>query len=170
MTWETRTDRVKRIDNKQHTFEREYLVWWLRYFQSHDNACDEHYWGLFTDEGDLYHDVMYGYYNMSGLTLAWIRYTFRVRWVWRNAGYGFLYNWLGVKYEKKPKILRLKGKEDSGKYWHQWEIYNGYFLFEAQIPDGKGSYRNPKIGWKHHRTFPKVMYALRLGLTKKEYK
>ena len=166
---EERTDRVKRLGKKSHKMQREYIVWWLRYFQTHDNAVDEYYWGLFTDEGDLYHDIEAKHYYDKPWRTKWVRYYFRCRWMWRNTAYGFLYNWLGVTHEQTPVKTVIKGKEDSGNRWSHLTIYKHYFLYEAQFPDGKGNYRSMKIGWKHHKGFPRVMFANRIGITKKQY-
>ena len=41
ITHQERTDRVKRLGNKQVTMQRTYLIKPLYWFQTHDNAVDE---------------------------------------------------------------------------------------------------------------------------------
>lgn len=160
---EVRTDRVKRIDDKQHTMLREYLPKIFDWWQTHDNAQDEYFWGKFAEEGE-YLDTTIEEYNNS----RWLRYCNRVMWGWRNMGYGYLYHRLGVTQESEPIRVFEEGIEDSGKLWVRIETYQNYFLYEAQIPNDKG-YKSYKFGWKSHRSAPEledgtknVMYANRI--------
>ena len=52
-TTEERTDRVKRMGNVQVTMPRTYLQKWCRWFQTHDNAVDEYWYGVFTEDSPV---------------------------------------------------------------------------------------------------------------------
>lgn len=167
---EVRTDRVKRMGNKQHTMLREYLPKMFNYWQTHDNAQDEYFWGMFADKGD-YLDTSIAEYDNSW----WLRYCNRVMWGWRNIGYGYLYHKLGVTQEAEPVEVFEHGVEDSGLLWVRIEVYQNYFLYEAQIPNDDG-YKSYKFGWKSHRSAPQledgtknVMYANRIITNTREY-
>lgn len=159
-TSELRTDRVKRLDNKTYTFDREYLIKPLRWFQTHDNAVDEWWWGAFntTSYFKFLREATQEDYDNSW----WIRYLCRVHWMYRNNAYGFLYHIFG-----RPKEVgaytKEYGIEDSGKFWYFLQVFPSSWKLEAQIPyPFTKRYTSVNIGWKAHKGFDKVMYANRV--------
>lgn len=162
-----RTDKVKRYNKQVHTFDREYLTGKYRKYNTHDNAADEGYWGMF-----FYKDVLPRNY----LDSPSLRYKARVKWLTRNMAYTFFYEEMGVTKEDEPQHEYIEGVEDSGELWIHIQVFNNYFLYEAQVPIGNGKYRSLKFGWKSHRSAPElpdgtvnVMYANRFMFSIKEY-
>jgi hypothetical protein len=157
---ELRTDRVKRLGNKTLSFDREYLIKPLRWFQTHDNAVDEWWWGAFNTESyfKFLREATQEDYDNSW----WIRYLCRVHWMYRNNAYGFMYNLFSRPYET-TKTVKEHGWEDSGKFWWYLQEYSSSFQFEAQIPIAfTQRYITINMGWKAHKGFPRVMYANRV--------
>lgn len=148
------TDVVKRLDKNVVTLPRDNLKRWVRLFQTHDNNCDEWWYGL---------------YNTSWWNKDWTQDTYdsepimrwfcRVLWLQRNTGYGFTYKLFGISKELKPIKTKSRGTEDSGKLWYQLDIYQKYFQLQAQIPTGFNRYITINIGWKAHKLMPNVFYA-----------
>lgn len=177
--YELRSDTMKRLARElgepeytQYTRMREYLPTWANWFQTHDNAADEYFWGGYKD---FINDRFAKYYDKSKL----LRYYNRVRWHYRNSAYGFSYTVMGApKGEGEPDVWE-HGVEDSGSLWVQIKTAkNGkWFHYEAQIPSGDGKYRSVNIGWKTHRSAPpledgtyNVLYANRLAwFRRKQY-
>lgn len=161
---EERTDRVKQIDNGQHTLMRDYLWKPLMWFQTHDNAVDEWWYGAFNRNSvfKFAREATQSTYDNSAV----FRWFCRLMWLWRNVGYGFLYNLLG-----RPVGILIQRKEHGTKagtkFWYLYQGYTTYFQFESQIPVGFGRNININIGWKPHKGFPRVLYANRaFGLHK----
>lgn len=153
ITQETRTDRVKRLGNQQVTMLRDYLVKPLYYFQTHDNAVDEWWYGAY-NESWWNQDWTQATYDSSRI----MRWFCRVMWLWRNCGYGFLYNWLSVPVEPLVKVCE-KGTEQS--FWYRLEKYENSFKLELTIPIFS-HYYSMNIGWKEHKGFPRKLYANRI--------
>lgn len=174
--YELRSDTMKRLARElgepeytQYAKMREYLPLWANWFQTHDNAADEYFWGGYDD---FINNRFAKYYDKSKL----LRYYNRVMWHYRNKAYGFSYTVFGTaKGTDEPNVFE-HGVEDSGKLWVRIEIYKNWFKYEAQIPDGD-KYRSVNIGWKSHRSAPplddgtyNVLYANRLAwFTRKDY-
>lgn len=180
---EPRFDRVKRLGNKSVTLPRDYLIKHLSWFQTHDNAVDEWWYGDFHKDshfkwlrdatqadydkswtldiqfnfnGNIKHLVNGSYLTPS----AWfLRYVCRVHWLWRNCAYGFHYNLFSAPVESLIKT-HTKGTEDVG-FWYQLQTYKSSFQLEAHIPFGK-RYFSLNIGHKHHKGFNRKMYANRI--------
>lgn len=150
VTHKTRTDRVKRIDNLDHTMLREYPVWLFTLWSTHDNAMDEYWWGKFGDE-----DWSVEEYQDSW----WKRYVCRVKWLYRNNMYGWLYLLFSQPVEPLLK-QKTKGVEGKG-YWYNLELYPSSFMLEAHWPIKDSKYYSVKIGWKSHKGFPNKMFANR---------
>jgi len=172
VTKELRTDRVKRepFNNGTYTFDREYLIKPLRWWQTHDNAVDEWWYGGFNDKSHFkfLREATQQDYDNSW----WIRYCCRVMWMYRNNAYGFMYNLFSRPLEFDPKLYE-HGIEDSGKFWYLLAVYPSSFKLEVQIPIWKTNrYMTINMGWKAHKTFPRVMYANRVPpfAAIKEYK
>lgn len=156
---EPRTDRVKRIDNKQHTFDREYLIKPLMWFQTHDNALDEYWWGLFT-----VYSIFPAVKNATQQDYDskwWLRYLCRVLWLYRNNAYGFLYNLFSRPVEEDLKVYTRGTKKKT--FWYELAIRKSSWQFETHIPVPlTKKYMSINIGWKAHKGFPKMMYANRI--------
>ena len=153
-----RTDRVKRLGNKQVTMQRTYLIKWLYWFQTHDNAVDEWWWGCFNESSALayFRDATQAQYDKS----AFLRYACRVMWLWRNVGYGFAYNVFGRKLDEELWI-KERGVEKQG-FWYKLTQRRSSFQLKMTIPTPWFWYLDINIGWKTHKGFPRAMYAGRL--------
>ena len=153
-----RTDRVKRMDNAQVMMWREYLIKPLYWFQTHDNAVDEYWWGLFTESSAISwvrHATQEDYNNSRVL-----RWLCRVLWMWRNAAYGFGYNLFGAPVDETVSIKEV-GSKSSG-YWWKHVTRQSSFQIEAHLPVSGSAHINLNFGWKTHRGFPRAMYANRV--------
>lgn len=129
------TLQVKRLDYQVVTLKRARLVWWLSWFDTFDNPTDEFWFGLY---GPVNKDTQ-AQYDGSKL----LRYTYRLKWLYRNTAYGFL-NQFGIK---KSNSLA--------------------FNIKKRIALPFGYCNDINIGWKAHSGFDKLMYAGRiLGLRK----
>lgn len=160
-TKEFRKDRIKRApwNNKVFTIERGYLIKPLRWFQTHDNAVDEWWYGNFNAKSffKFLREAAQKDYDSSWF----IRYLCRVMWMYRNNVYGFLYHIFGRPLETRVRYKEY-GVEDSGKLWWLYQEYPSSFQFEAQIPwFNSKKYTSINIGWKPHKGFEKVLYANR---------
>lgn len=157
VTKEWRTDRVKRRGNVQVTMQREYLISWLRYFQTHDNAVDEYWWGLFSESSylPLVRLATQEQYDAS----AFLRYLCRVLWMWRNPAYGFSYHWFGRALDAVVTVEEVGDKAQG--LWVRRTKRGSSFQYQAHRPVGK-FYLDINIGWKEHDGFPRVMYAGRV--------
>jgi hypothetical protein len=177
--WEIRTDSMKRVAHDkglprytQFTVMRQYLPKWANWFQTHDNAADEYWYGMYDDF--INNRFTQKQYDNSRL----LQYYNRVMWHWRNKAYGYSYTVVGEPMGfDDPDVFEV-GTEDSGELWVRIEKYPTWFKYEAQIPNGKGRYRSVNIGWKSHRSAPplpsgvvNVLYGNRLAwLSRKSYK
>lgn len=123
-------DTVKRLDRQSVWLMRDNLVPWLYWHQTHDNNCDEWWYGRYNDEHwfSFARAWTQADYDASRL----IRYYCRVMWLWRNSAYGFHYALFSRPLELANRVY-TKGIEGAG-YWHQLEIYPSSFKLEAQVP------------------------------------
>lgn len=155
---EPRTDRVKRLGNLTVTMPRDYLLKPLMWFQTHDNAVDEWWYGAYnTDHWFRFaRDATQADYDSK----AWFRWYCRVMWLWRNCGYGFLYHLLGR--EAWPESVRSGGIKDSGRLWWQLTDRDTSLQFEAQVPLIGRRHISINVGWKTHKGFPRALYANRI--------
>ena len=158
ITSEERTDRVKQIDNLQHTMMRDYLIKPLYWFQTHDNAVDEYWYGAFNRDSVLayFRDATQAKYDSS----KFFRYACRVMWLWRNCAYGFAYNVFGRVLDEELSV-KTYGDEDQG-LWLEFTQRKSSFQLKMHIPTPWFWYFSINIGWKPHKGFPRVMYAGRL--------
>ena len=161
-TSEPRMDRVKRApwNNKTFELERDYLIKPFRWFQTHDNAVDEWWYGAFntTSFFKFLREATQEDYDNSW----WIRYCCRVMWMYRNNAYGFLYNIFSRPVETLTTVKEY-GVEDDGNFWWLLQVYPSSFQFEAQVPVyGTGRYMSINMGWKGHKGFPRRLYANRI--------
>lgn len=139
-----RTDRVKVLGNETLTFDREYLWGPFILWQTHDNACDEYFWGSFSKYSifPFIRNCTQEQYQSS----AFIRYVYRLLWVLRNTGYGFSYWVFGRRVDQT------------------------HFQIKKDVPLAFGYYNSVNIGWKSHSSAPdqnRLMFAGRIiGLRK----
>lgn len=127
VTYQNITAQVKRLDFKIITLRRARLVWWLSWFDTFDNPVDEYWYGSF---GKTNKDTQADY-DASKL----LRYIYRLKWIYRNTGYGF-WNRFGIA-KDNPIAFNIK----------------------KQVTLAFGYSDDINIGWKEHRGFDKLMYA-----------
>ena len=153
-----RTDRVKRLGNQQVTMLREYIVKPLYWFQTHDNAVDEWWWGCFNESSALayFREATEAEYHAS----AFFRYACRVMWLWRNSAYGFAYHLYG-RVLGETISTSTNGDESKG-FWYLLTRRKSSWQLKMKIPAGSKFFININIGWKTHKGFPRCMYAGRL--------
>lgn len=127
--WELRTDRVKRIANKQHTMMREYPLKWLNYYNTHDNAIDEWWYGAYNTNS---HFKWLRESTQSNYDNSWLlRYICRLHWLYRNNAYGFMYTWFSRPVEPLLKQYH-HGVEGKG-FWYDLQIFKSSFQLEAHV-------------------------------------
>jgi hypothetical protein len=99
-------------------------------WSTYDNYCDEgyysNYFGAPTPQGHYDYDHS-----------AWLRYTYRLKWLSRNTGYGWSYLLFSI-----PKGTGFQWKGLSKTYF--------------------GYYNDFNIGWRDHATMPKLDLATRI--------
>lgn len=161
-TREDRLDRVKRppYNNAVVSIPHDYLIKPLRWFQSHDNAVDEWWYGYYNN--DDWWEKARNWTQEDYDNSWWVRYYCRVKWLYRNNAYGFLYNLFSVPdeeltYREEKGIKNLKGGT-----WSELQVYKSGFQYEIQKAITKNHYISINIGWKAHKGFPKKMYANRI--------
>ncbi len=146
---EYRTDRVKIQGNKQVTMLRDYLIPSLYYFQTHDNAVDEYWYGGYYLDNSWMKDFTQKDYDKK----AWLRYWCRCMWMWRNPAYGFAYNWFSAPIEEAIGYRKLGNLELT--------VYPNSFQLKG-IADFKWFRNDVNIGWKEHTGFDRKMMANRI--------
>ena len=149
-----RTDRVKRLGNKQVTMQRAYLIKPLYWFQTHDNAVDEWWWGCFNESSVLayFRDATQDKYEGS----TFFRYACRVMWLWRNCAYGFSYNVFSKPLDETISVIEQG--DPKGK-WSRFTQRRSSWKFKANYPIRDWFKLSVNIGWKEHKGFPKLMFA-----------
>lgn len=158
VTKELRTDRVKRLGNQVLTFDREYIIKPLRWWQTFDNAVDEYWWGQFNGQSyfRFMREATQDQYNRS----AFVRWFCRVTWMQRNAAYGFAQYLFG-----RPggvELYRKQYGDPSSRFSLtfirrkcSWQLYGKHPLIGNY-------YNNVNFGWKPHDGFDRVMFAGRI--------
>lgn len=154
---EPRHDVVKRLNKQMVTMPRDYLIKPLMWFQTHDNAVDEWWYGMYNVNHwfKFARNWMQADYDQS----RFIRYYCRVMWLWRNCAYGFHYA-LFSRTKELPLNVYEYGIEDAG-LWFKLQIFKSSFQFELQLPLGK-RYLSINIGWKAHKFTERLLYANRI--------
>ena len=150
---ESRYDYVKRLGIHA-VLERDYLSQPFYLWQTHDNAVDEGWYGLYEIaflQGKTQSD-----YDNSWL----IRYWCRIWWLSRNTAYGFHYALFSQPKEVAYLVIE-RGNEDK-TFWFKLQMYKNSFQLEAQIPLFLGRYNSLNIGWKKHKLMDRTLYANRL--------
>lgn len=148
-------DKVKRLNRIVVEMEREFLPDWLSLFGTPDNAVDEYFWGMYSETPT----------QEQYLTSWWWRYYCRVRWLFRNTGYGFMYEWFSVPAEEG--VITERGIKYQG-FWWKYTKRPSSFQWQAHIPLTFGLFNDVNVGWKSHG-FSRLMYANRvIGLRQYE--
>lgn len=134
------SDDVGRLGGIVKKMPRENLSNFWHLWQTHDNACDEYWWGKYNESS--WFKTVRNWTQTDYDNSRWVRYMCRVLWLNRNAAYGWNY-------------LLLSIPAGQG------------FQIKKQIPLFGGWYNDVNIGWKAHTGFPRLLYAGRiLGLRK----
>jgi len=159
---EPRTDVVKRFNKEVKTFDSEYIVKWLNWFSTHDNAADEYFWGWY--EGDWLDTKLFGkpagQWTISEYDNSWLmRYWARVRWLWRNPAYKFCHDVLG--FQREDGCLEVTEKW-CGFEVTTWTNPDGSKAFLVVGGLGFKPFDNMRFGWKANKTFSKLMLADRI--------
>lgn len=123
-------DEVKRLGRNRVWLPRDNLVPWLVWHQTHDNNCDEWWYGRYNDDHWFSFARNWTQADYDGSRL--VRYYCRVMWLWRNCAYGFHYALFSQPLEEGGKVYS-KGDEGAG-YWHQLAVYPSSFKLEAHVP------------------------------------
>ena len=150
-----RYDYVKRL-GLNITLERDYLRQPFYLWQTHDNAVDEGWYGLY--DIPFLNDKTQADYDNSWL----IRYWCRLWWLSRNTAYGWLYALFSKPKELVPVAVHEYGLEDGDGLWLCLTRFEHSFQFEAHIPLWGGKYNSINIGWKSHKLMPRRLYANRI--------
>ena len=127
---EPRHDVVKRLNKQVVTLQRDYIIKPLYWFQTHDNAVDEWWYGMYNTD------------HWFAFARAWtqadydrsraIRWYCRVMWLWRNCAYGFHYA-LFSRPKETACIIYSKGIEGNG-FWYELKLFKRSFQFECHVP------------------------------------
>lgn len=167
VTTRERTDVVKRLGYKSVTLQRDYLSKYVYWFQTHDNAVDEFWYGLYTEDSffPYIRNMTQEQYDNSRVN----RYLLRVLWLYRNNAYGFLYN-LFSKPDRRGDFFtesKYGAKGDSHLWWEFRRYVKSGFQFEGHFPllpsiFGYRVYQDINVGWKDHRSAIRCLYANRI--------
>lgn len=154
---EPRSDVVKRKGGASVTMMRDYLIAPLYWFQTHDNAVDEWWYGVYNEDHwfKFAREWSQADYDRS----AFIRYYCRVMWLWRNCAYGWHYA-LFSRPKESASTIYSKGIEDAG-FWYELKLFKSSFQLECQVPLG-ARYLSINIGWKAHKKTERLLYANRI--------
>lgn len=155
---EERTDRVKQIDNQEHTLVRDYLIKPLMWFQSHDNAVDEWWYGAYNKDHyfSFAKEATQDYYNNN----ARFRWYCRLMWLWRNCAYGFHYNLFSKPFEEPTSEKTFGTKKKT--FWYRLTTRPSSWQLEVHLPLILNKYMSLNLGWKAHKGFPRLLYANRI--------
>lgn len=157
-TTSRRTDVVKRLNKKIVTMDRDYLPKYLYWFQTHDNAVDEWWYGVY----NVNHWFTFAQnWTQEDYDNSWfIRYYCRLMWLWRNCAYGFHYN-LFSREKESSKVVYEYGDENKRR-WLRLTVYLKSFQLEVNIPFLFSRYISINVGWKGHKGASRLMYANRI--------
>lgn len=154
---EPRYDVVKRLNKRSVLMQRDYLIKPLYWFQTHDNAVDEWWYGMYNTNHwfAFARNWTQADYDRSRV----IRWYCRVMWLWRNCAYGFHYNLFSRPKEVLGQVYTA-GVEVKG-FWYQLNVYQKSFQLQCHVPLG-ARYLSINIGWKAHKTTQRLLYANRI--------
>ena len=163
ITTKPRTDVVKRYNKQIVILDRDYLIKPLYWFQTHDNAVDEWWYGVYNI--DHWFKFAQNWTQEDYDSSKFVRYYCRIIWLWRNCAYGFHYNLFSKPKELAPIKSYEHGVEGNG-FWYHLKVFNKSFQLEAHIPlssiEPGNRYCSINIGWKAHKSTSKLLYANRI--------
>lgn len=164
-----RKDVVKRLEKQTVEMPRDYLMKYVYWFQTHDNAVDEWWYGCYNE--DHWFKFAREWTQQDYDNSKYIRYYCRVMWLWRNCAYGFHYALFSRPKEDAPIKQYTYGTEEK-TFWYELNIYKYSFKLEAQIPlIVIPRYYSINVGWKAHKQVERLLYANRfIGFRKYEDK
>jgi hypothetical protein len=136
---------------------RDYIINPLYWFQTHDNAVDEWWYGMYNT--DHWFAFARSWTQSDYDRSRFVRYYCRLMWLWRNCAYGFHYALFSRPKETASRVYS-KGVEGVG-FWYELKLFKSSFQFECQVPLG-ARYLTINIGWKAHKTTPRLLYANRI--------
>lgn len=178
ITTRPRLDYVKRLGFPQTMMPRDYIIKPFYWFQTHDNAVDEWWYGMYNTD------------HWFAFARAWtqadydrsrvIRWYCRVMWLWRNCAYGFHYALFSRPKDVLGQVYTA-GVEGEG-FWYQLNVYPKSFQLQCQVPffcrhvvgmpapvkhrlphyKPGSRYLSINIGWKAHKTTARLLYANRI--------
>ena len=193
---EPRYDVVKRLNKRSVLMQRDYLIKPLYWFQTHDNAVDEWWYGMYNT--DHWFAFARNWTQADYDASRFIRWYCRVMWLWRNCAYGFHYNLFSrpKEYTRKTYNAGIEGKG----LWLQLDIFESSFQLQCHVPWHvlvcinlcltsvlfilnyqcyfiaaslgvsnyvaykalHGRYLTINVGWKSHKSMPRLLYANRI--------
>jgi hypothetical protein len=154
---ELRHDVVKRLNRQYVTMQRDYIITPLYWFQTHDNAVDEWWYGMYNTDHWFAFARAWTQLDYDGSAL--IRYYCRLMWLWRNCAYGWHYAMFSRIKETACRVY-AKGIEGAG-FWYELKVFKSSFQFECHVPLG-ARYLTINIGWKAHKQKDRLLYANRI--------
>lgn len=155
----TRYDTVKRFNKQYMSLERDRLIKPLYWFQTHDNAVDEWWYGMYNTDHWFAFAQTWTQTDYDNSKI--IRWYCRLMWLWRNCAYGFHYVLFSQPKETAHRQYE-RGIEYKG-FWFLFKRYKSSFQFECHIPIYiVARYISINIGWKAHKKTEKLLYANRL--------
>jgi hypothetical protein len=152
-----RWDVVKRLDKQAVNMPRDYLIPLFYLWQTHDNAVDEWWYGLYNV--DHWFKFAQNWTQRDYDNSWFVRYYCRLMWLWRNCAYGWHYALFSRPKEQSIAVYE-KGTEGVG-FWYQLSLFNSSFQLECHVPFG-ARYLSINIGWKSHKTTGRLLYANRI--------
>jgi hypothetical protein len=158
VTRSPRYDVVKRLGKIKTVLNRDNLIRPLILFQTHDNACDEWWYGMYNV--DHWFKFAREWTQADYDNSRFIRYYCRVMWLWRNCAYGFLYA-LFSRPKESAGVMTSKGNENYG-FWYEYKKFKSSFQFETHIPLFGKRYMSINIGYKAHKLTERLLYANRI--------
>jgi hypothetical protein len=147
------TDRVKRFGKVKTTMERERLVWWLSWFDTHDNTTDEYWYGMYEDWFLTLIKANQSMYDRSW----WLRYYCRVMWLQRNNLYTFNERFFSKEWVDDYGVFESGVEDTIG--WSKLTLRDNSFQYEAHKHLFGDYYNSINIGWKKHKNQPRMIYA-----------
>lgn len=156
-----RTDVVKRKGKIIVTMDREYLWGILNLWNTHDNAADEGWYGMYQLKiWWLWWIDTSMWTQMDYDSSKFIRWYCRVWWLQRNTAYGWHYLLFSTP---KETILYYRTTGIEGlTYWYRLEVYPSSFKYEMQFRITRSRFFSMNIGWKEHKLMERKLYANRI--------
>ena len=151
------TTTVKRYGRQERTLQRDRLVWWLSWLDTHDNATDEWWYGVYNVDSFGFAQLWsQADYDNS----RFIRWFCRMMWLQRNSAYGFNIRFFSKPVQKIDNVIEF-GDEATSK-WFFLQVRKDSFQLEVHHPLWAGKFNSINIGWKEHEGQNRLLYAGRV--------